>query len=74
MTSSPPWDCFEGHGAFERMDGNGGLLVGRRLGGDALQPEAGRGEGGEEGSAALGGEADQFITEAGDERQQQRCG
>ena len=37
-------DFFQRHGAFERVDGHGGLLVGRRLGGDALQPQAGRGE------------------------------
>ena len=35
---------FQRHGAFERADGHRGLVVGRRLGGDALQPQAGRGE------------------------------
>ena len=55
------------------MDGDGGLLVGRRLGGDALQPKPGRRQRGQERSAALGGEADQLVTEARDERQQQHA-
>jgi hypothetical protein len=54
---------FERHGAFQRADGDRGLLVGRRLGGDALQPQAGRGEGGQERAAALGREADQLVAE-----------
>src|ERR1022692_1759740 len=64
---------FKGHGAFERVYGHGGLLVGRRLGGDALEPQAGGGEGGQERSAALGGEADQLVADARDEGQQQHA-
>ncbi len=43
---------FQRHGAFERVDGDRRLVVGRRLGGDALQPQAGRGERGQERAAA----------------------
>src|ERR1022692_2192710 len=64
---------FKGHGAFERVYGHGGLLVGRRLGGDALEPQAGGGEGGQERSAALGGEADQLVTDARNEWQQKHA-
>ena len=42
MTSSPPCLLFERHGAFQSADGDRRLVVGRRLGGDALQPQAGR--------------------------------
>ena len=52
---------FKGHGMIERSDGALGLIVGRRLGSDPLQPEAGRGHEGEKRSAMLGGEADDFI-------------
>ena len=48
MTSSPPCACFERHGAFQRVDGDGRLIVGGRLGGDALQPQAGRGDQGQQ--------------------------
>ena len=46
------------------------LVVGRRLGGDALQPEAGRGHQREQRSAMLGGEANDLVRDAGDHRQQ----
>jgi len=32
---------FQSHGAFERADGHRRLVVGRRFGGDALEPKAG---------------------------------
>src|SRR5580700_6983335 len=35
---------FELHSAFQCTDGHRGLIVGWRLGGDALCPQAGRGE------------------------------
>src|SRR5208283_2860686 len=62
---------FQRHGAFQRVYGHGGLLVGRRLGGDALQPQAGRRQSSQERPAALGRETDQLVTEARDKRQQQ---
>src|ERR1035441_691044 len=52
---------------------DGGLLIGRRLGGNALQPQAGGREGGQERPAALGREADQLVTDARDEWQQQHA-
>ena len=70
MTSCAALRLFERHGAFQRADGHRGLVVGRGLGGDALQPQAGRGEGGQERAAALGGEADQLVAQPGDQRQQ----
>ena len=70
MTNSPPCCFFERHGVVQRDDGALGLVVGRRLGGDALQPEAGRGHQGEQRSAMLGGEADDLVRDAGDHRQQ----
>src|SRR6266568_5021717 len=61
---------FEGHRAFESADRDGGLIVRRALGGDALEPEAGRGHGGEDRTAAFGGEANQLVADAGDDRQE----
>src|ERR1039457_1359306 len=61
---------LERHGAFERADGNRRLLVGRGFGGDALQPQAGRRHGGQHRAAPLGGKADEFVTDARNQRQQ----
>ena len=46
------------------LDGYGGLVVGRRLGGDALHPRPGAVSSGQERAAAFGGEADQLVAEA----------
>src|ERR1035441_5645890 len=61
---------FERHGAFERADGDRRLVVGRRFGGDALQPEARSRHGGQHRAAPLGGKADEFVADAGNQRQQ----
>jgi hypothetical protein len=52
---------FERHGKIQRDDSAFGLIVGRRLSSDALQPEAGRGHQCEQRSAVPGGEADDLI-------------
>ena len=59
---------FQRHGMIQRDDSAFGLGVGRRLGGDALQPEAGRGHQSEKRSAVLGGESDNLIRNASDQR------
>src|SRR5471030_1727302 len=61
---------FERHSAFQRADGHFRLVVGRRLGGDALQPQARSRHGSQHGAAPLGCEADQLITHSRDDRQQ----
>src|SRR5581483_11157122 len=61
---------FQIHGALQRADGHGGLLVRWRLRSDALQPQSGRGEHRQEGAAALRGKPDKFIAQAGDHGQQ----
>ena len=53
------------------MDGDGGLLVRGGLGGDPLHPEARSGKRRQEGTAAPGGEPDQFVAQS-DQQGQQR--
>src|ERR1017187_2098690 len=55
---------FEGHGALKGVDGDGRLIVGGRLGGDALEPEAGGGDHGHKRAWVFGGEADDFVAQA----------
>ena len=74
MTSSPP--CLASSAmapssawiATAACSSDGGLVVMR------CSPQAGRGQQCQERSAAFGGEPDQFVAQAGDQRQQQRCG
>src|SRR5579864_2752701 len=61
---------FQRHGLVKGGDGALGLRVGRRLGGDALQPQAGSGHQREQRSAMPGSEADDLIGNSGDDRQQ----
>src|SRR3954467_9955824 len=52
---------FKAHGVFEGGDGAHRLVVRRGLSGDTLQPQARGGHDGEQGFAALGREANDFI-------------
>ena len=52
----------------ESGDGALRLFVGGRLGGDPLHPQSGCGHDCEERFPVLGGEADYFVGEAGDDR------
>ena len=61
---------LEGHGLIEGGDGALCHFVRGRLGGDALQPQAGRGHQGKERSAMLGGEADDLVGNPSNQRQQ----
>src|SRR5260221_13348062 len=60
---------FELHGFVQGEDRAFDFAVIRRLGGDPLQPEAGRGHQREEGAAMLGGEADNLVGNASNQRQ-----
>jgi hypothetical protein len=53
--------ALEDHGFVEGADGALDVGVGGWLGGDALEPEAGQRQQGEERAAALGGEADDLV-------------
>jgi len=61
---------FERHGLVEGADGHFGLRVGRRLGGNTLEPETGLSQGDKEAVAAFGGKADHFVAHAHDQGQQ----
>src|SRR5450432_3972398 len=61
---------FKRHSAFKGADGHRRLVVGRRLGGNALQPQSRGRHRSQHRTAPLGREADQFITHARDHRQQ----
>jgi O-antigen/teichoic acid export membrane protein len=60
---------FDFERAFQGADGRGGLVVRRRLGSNALQPQSGRHQSGHETGAPFGGEADGLIAQAGDQGQ-----
>src|SRR5258706_4163064 len=56
--------------AFESANRDSGLIVGGRVGSYPLQPKAGRGEGGHKPLPVLCGEANQFIAQARNQREQ----
>src|SRR5215469_6192656 len=64
---------FEGHGAVERANCHLGLIVGRRLRGNALQPQAGRRYERKNRTGPLSGKTDEFIAQPDRHGQQQNA-